>query len=313
MIVTVAICTWNRARLLDKTLAELHNLRIPPEIEWELLVVNNNCTDDTDDVVARHAKHLPLRRLFEPAQGLSNARNCAVAAARGDLILWTDDDVLVDSEWLAAYVSAAEKWPDAVYFGGTIEPWFEMPPPRWVRENVGLLIPTFSLRQLDGPDGPFPSDENPFGANIAFRRSAFDTFRFNPRLGVNGAHQLVGEEMELIQHLKEAGSQGVWVGSARVRHFLPAERVSTRFVWEWSRGLGRSYVRSGKLEPCAYLWGAPRWVWRRYWEMRLKACVCAPFRGPRWLKAYKQAAVLRGIIDEVRSLRSGNNTAIKSG
>ena len=98
------------------------NLTVPVGVKWELLVVNNRCTDDTDSVIARHQMRLPLRRLFEPEPGLSNARNCAVAAAQGDLMLWTDDDVLIDRDWLEAYVAAASKWPDAGYFGGRIEP-----------------------------------------------------------------------------------------------------------------------------------------------------------------------------------------------
>src|SRR5262245_53707365 len=86
MILTVAIWTWNRARLLDQTLARMRDLRVPAGGTWELLVVNNNCTDDTDAVIAKHASALPLVRLFEPKQGLSNARNCAVDHARGDLL-----------------------------------------------------------------------------------------------------------------------------------------------------------------------------------------------------------------------------------
>ncbi len=78
MNVTVAICTWNRAKLLDQTLTRMQQLRIPANVAWELLVVNNNCTDDTDAIIAGHESALPLRRLFEPKPGLSNARNFAV-------------------------------------------------------------------------------------------------------------------------------------------------------------------------------------------------------------------------------------------
>ena len=136
MRITVAICTWNRAELLDRTLSQMHNLRIPPGIEWELLVVNNNCTDDTDAVVARHAQVLPIRRLFEGSQGQSHSRNHALREAFGELIVWTDDDVLVDQDWLAAYVKAARDWPEASYFGGTITPWFAAPPPFWIERNL---------------------------------------------------------------------------------------------------------------------------------------------------------------------------------
>ena len=120
MDVTVAICTWNRAKLLDATLAQMCKLRIPSGITWELLVVDNNCTDDTPAVVERYADRLPVRRLDEKNQGMSYARNCAQRAAAADLLLWTDDDVLVDEDWLAAYVRAAARWPNAGYFGGLI-------------------------------------------------------------------------------------------------------------------------------------------------------------------------------------------------
>lgn len=89
MRITVAVCTWNRARLRDQTLAAMRQLQVPAGVEWELLVVNNNCTDATDDVIERHSTHLPIRRLFEVKQGHSHARNRAVAEATGELIVWT--------------------------------------------------------------------------------------------------------------------------------------------------------------------------------------------------------------------------------
>ena len=101
MIVSICVCTWNRAALLDQTLTAMRQLRIPVGVEWEILVVNNQCTDDTDLILSQHARRLPLRRLLEAKQGLSNARNCAVAGSLGELILWTDDDVVVDPEWLS--------------------------------------------------------------------------------------------------------------------------------------------------------------------------------------------------------------------
>ena len=139
MKITVIICTWNCAELLDRTLKSLRHLHIPEGVSWELLVVNNNSPDNTDAVLDQHMRHLPLRRLFEANQGLSNARNRALTEARGDLIIWTDDDVLVDPHWLAEYHAAAQNWPEAGYFGGMIEPIFEAPPPKWLRRNLDLL------------------------------------------------------------------------------------------------------------------------------------------------------------------------------
>lgn len=169
MRITVAICTWNRARLLDQTLAKMRHLRVPEGAEWELLVVNNNCTDDTDAVLSTHQGHLPLRRLFEAKQGQSNARNHAVACATGDLIVWTDDDVLVDSDWLVHYARAARDWPHVSYFGGTIDPWFSRTPPRWIRRHLRRLQGPFAIRQLGEETRLLHDDEEVFGANMAFR------------------------------------------------------------------------------------------------------------------------------------------------
>src|SRR4051794_24769648 len=145
MRVTVAICTWNRARSLDRTLKAFAGLRIPAGVTWELLVVNNNSTDDTDQVIAAHAAALPVRGLTEKRPGKSYAANAAIAAATGELILWTDDDVLVDPEFLAAYVTAANERPDAAFFGGTVEPLFEGSTPPWIERHVEFLSEVYAL------------------------------------------------------------------------------------------------------------------------------------------------------------------------
>ena len=128
MLITVAICTWNRSKLLDQTLTEMAKLEIPAGTEWELLVVNNNSTDDTDDVIAAHSGKLPTRRLLEKKQGHSNARNCALDHAKGDWIAWTDDDVLVDPKWLVGLCKGAGRLPEAAAIGGPIAPWFVTDP-----------------------------------------------------------------------------------------------------------------------------------------------------------------------------------------
>ena len=130
MYITVGICTWNRAHLLDQALTSMHKLRIPNGVEWELLIVNNNCTDDTDNVIAKHKAYLPVRRLFERQPAKSFALNHAIREARGEYILWTDDDALVDPGWVVAYSEAFNRWPNAAIFGGPVRPWFPCPPPK---------------------------------------------------------------------------------------------------------------------------------------------------------------------------------------
>ena len=101
---TVLIATYNRAALLDETLASLRRLRVSPHLRWEAIVVDNNSTDGTRAVVERHARDFPvtLRYLFEPAQGRSSALNTGIEAAAGDVLAFTDDDVRVAEGWLTA-------------------------------------------------------------------------------------------------------------------------------------------------------------------------------------------------------------------
>jgi glycosyltransferase involved in cell wall biosynthesis len=277
----------------------MRQLRIPEGHNWELLIVNNNSTDDTDDVIEKHAAYLPIQRLQEKLQGLSNARNCALAHTRGELLVWTDDDVLVDTEWLAAYVETAVKYPYAGYFGGAVEPWFETKPPGWVNRNLDILQGPFALRDLGPGIRPFVDRETPFGANMGFRNVDLRGFEFDPRVGRVGTGMLSGDETSLIDRLRAKGRAGIWIGTARVRHFIPAARMTTSYVWKFFHGLGRTQQLLSPYNRDVPLMGSgPRWIWRRFLLARTKSLLAAPTRGRWWLMNYIDAAVHRGILDE---------------
>ena len=105
MDISVIICSYNREDSLRKTLTRLCDLEIPPHLSWELLLVDNNSTDGTRQVCESFIPKLPVRYLFEPLQGVNRARNRAVAEAAGQLLLFTDDDVNMDRNWIAAFAS----------------------------------------------------------------------------------------------------------------------------------------------------------------------------------------------------------------
>jgi glycosyltransferase involved in cell wall biosynthesis len=303
MKVTVAICTWNRARLLDQTLAEMQKLRAPSGVQWEILVVNNNCCDDTDGVIARHSKRLPLRRLFESKPGKSYACNLAITEASGELILWTDDDVLVDPGLLDGYVEMARAWPDAAFFAGAIEPWFESKPPRWIRRHLASLKGVYVIADHSPEVRPLRQGEAVYGANMAFRSSVARQFSFNVNLGRIQGQLLGGDDTELVQRVTQSGYYGVWVPGARVKHFIPGERLTLSYVQKWYRDAGRNLVRRGSLGPCPSLLGAPRWAVVQYNIELAKSFLLSPGKGRRWLRAFTQAARLKGLIEESRELK----------
>jgi glycosyltransferase involved in cell wall biosynthesis len=310
MKVTVAICTWNRAALLDKTLSAMRQLQIPAGAEWELLIVNNRCEDDTDDVIEKHASELPLRRLFEPELGQSRARNTALDAAAGDLILWTDDDVIVDPRWLAEYCAAAERWPTASYFGGRILPWYECPPPSWVENNLSFLKGVLLVRDLGPEERPFRGGEEPSGASMMFRRSVFNSWRFEPRLGLVGQSPVRGEDTQLIDTLRNQGEVGVYAPLAVVQHFVPASRMTRQYLWQWAYGWGRGSVRRAKFSDRANARSKSRL------KLRIQQLRCAAHylsaqlrQHDSWPKHYHNLAMAAGMLAELRD-HDGNGAVV---
>jgi glycosyltransferase involved in cell wall biosynthesis len=311
MFLTVAICTWNRARLLDLTLTRMQDLRIPDGVTWELLVVNNNCTDDTDSIIEKHRPYLPLVRLFEPKQGHSNARNCAVDHAQGKLLVWTDDDVLVDPNWLSQYFAVFLSHPDSGYYGGPVDPWFETSPPRWLTRHWSRIHYIYAIRQLPGGDREFASKEYPYGANLAFRTDLLKSYRFDPNLGRLGSELRGYDEIQVIEGLRQAGFRGRWVSGARVKHFIAANRMTLKYVWDWYRWDGRvDFQRQGgPAEDSKTVLGRPRWLIRKYIEARMKAAGGCLTRGETWRAAFVDAAKWKGVLDLYAGTDRGRDAA----
>jgi len=169
---SVIVCTFNRADSLAQTLAALQAQTVPASLRWEVIVVDNNSRDRTRDLVERTTASWPLLRYeFEAAQGLSHARNRGVQCARGAVILFTDDDVLPEPDWIERVLSGlANHGADAC--GGYIAPIWEEPPPAWLTARFhGFLAVRMEGERSYEIDA---SSQTPYGANMAIRRDLFE-------------------------------------------------------------------------------------------------------------------------------------------
>jgi len=298
--ITVAICTWNRAALLDQTLACLAKLDVPAGLRWELIVVDNNSTDDTALVLAKHSDRLPLVSLKEAKQGHSHARNRAVAAARGPLVLWTDDDVLVPAHWLAEYVTAAARFPTASWFGGPVRPWFESPPPSWIADNLSELGICWALLDY-GPDvREMKPPEYVYGANIAFRTEVMKRFPFDPAYGRVGTQLSSGDETRVQDAVAAAGGHGVWIGTAPVDHFLPARRMTVSHARNILYWMGHRGYAPFADDAAPRILGAPRWLWKRYLTAAVHRRRLSLKKNPAWVAALKDEAKSAGLLRRFR-------------
>jgi glycosyltransferase involved in cell wall biosynthesis len=300
-VISVAVCTWNRASLLRECLQTMTRLRAPAGSSWELLVVNNNSSDDTDEVIASFAGRLPITGVREAQPGLSHARNAALAHARGDYVLWTDDDVLVDAGWLLAYAGAFERWPDAAVFGGPVQPRFEGDPPPWLLATWRSIGGAFAHRDLGSSPFRLGADaaDLPFGANYAVRMTEQRRFRYDPMLGRNQRSKVLlnGEETAVLKSILRSGGHGWWIPDARVEHRIPSDRQTTDYIRRYFEGHGRLGALLGAPGATKTLFGRPRWAWRQAIVEEMRFRLLHNRSAPEtWVPAMVKASEAWGVI-----------------
>jgi glycosyltransferase involved in cell wall biosynthesis len=266
MIISVVIATRDRAPLLEATLKALCDQQ-SPGCPFEILVVDNGSIDATASVVAEAARRssVPVIYLTEEKSGKSHALNTAVAPARGDLLAFTDDDVLPSAGWLAAFAQVfAETGAD--YAAGRILPLWEAPPPRWLTPSLHgvLAIPDGGTRRLTLRGTH--DQVMPIGANMAIRRHVLDSVGgWNPELGKLKNTLRTGEDHEFALRLVAAGFAGVYEPEACVLHRVPADRLRLGYFARWCYGNGQMAAGLEQDYPSTahYLLSVPRYLWRR--------------------------------------------------
>jgi glycosyltransferase involved in cell wall biosynthesis len=261
-MLTVLFATRNRAQILREVLDAFCQLQAPPT-GWKLIVVDNGSTDGTPQVLASFANRLPLTFLFEPRLGKNFALNTGLDSSQGDLIVFTDDDVFPNPDWLIRLREAADAQPTYSIFGGPILPRWEVPPPRWIRTLD--LAPIFAITPTDLQAGELPPHRatQVFGPNMAILASVFASgMRFDTSIGPQGESYAMGSETELVLRLARKGHKGWHVPDAVVEHFIRKEQLETSWVMRRAIRMGRGYRR---LHGAPRLWwGLPRTVYRSF-------------------------------------------------
>lgn len=235
MRVSVIIATFNRATLLETCLAYLERQPFAPGDE--IIVVDNGSTDRTARIVADAAARLevPVRYLFEPTPGKSEALARALEVAAGDVFVFTDDDVFVGPRWLQAIRDRMGD-PSVALMGGPVIALWGQTPPRWLHatENgAGPLSAPLALLNY-GPDVIDLGPRTVLGANMAARRDVMQRVGgFARHLGKLRGTLLSGEDHDLCRRVQAAGLRAVYDPAAPVRHWVPSERMRVRYYVSW--------------------------------------------------------------------------------
>lgn len=250
--VSVVVSTYNRAGRLGAALEAL--VAQATDVPYEIIVVDNNSTDATPQVVAEIAGRAAagkVRYAFEARQGLSYGRNTGIALASGAIIAFSDDDVRVAEDWIQQLKQVFDAHPETDYVGGRVLPHWIEPPPAW------LTTAHWSPLALQdyGPD-PLVSGRDRavclVGANLAFRRRVFDAVGlFTPALGriKDGIGSTEDHDMQL--RIWRHGMRGLYVAELVAHADVTPDRMTRAYHRRWHTGHGRhcALMRLRELVP----------------------------------------------------------------
>ena len=245
MEISIVICTANRANDLRDTLASLAGVRWSGSVE--LLVVDNRSTDETRPLVADASRGypFPLRYLYEGAEGKYAALNSGIKAARGQIIVATDDDARFEPDWLERAADGLSRY-GCEFVGGRVLPLWGAPKPEWLAETNGLHTKVIALLDHGNTAREFGRGISwPLGVNVAYRRDVFERVGlFDSRLGRKAGTLRNQAQREWHLRARAAGARGFYLPDMVVHHLVAPERLQKRYFrrWLYWHGISRAML-----------------------------------------------------------------------
>lgn len=288
-MISAIVCTYNRDKYIYNVLQSIA-LNDYPRNLYEIVLVNNNSTDRTQDECQRFQADYPdvqFHYYVETNQGLSHARNCGIRHAQGDLLVYVDDDATVNTQYLRTYAdffarkAGGEQLPDgtpghspadplAVAAGGPILPVYETQEPDWMSHYTRQLI-TGKL-YLGDKEKEFPHGAFPGGGNACYRKSVFDSVGlFNVDLGRKGNSLIGAEEKDLFDKMTTRGMKFYYLPNAILYHIIPEKKLTNDYFRRLTYSIGVSErYRTQQISQKKYLnrlwkecikWGGTLVLW----------------------------------------------------
>ena len=255
--ISVIICTWNRSASLRATLLSLHEQSVPSETIVDVIVVDNNSTDDTRAEVDRLCsawRRGTLRYVFEKRQGKQFALNTGIAACDSEILAFTDDDILFPGGWISSICNLFSDPRIDLAGGRTLLAWPEGGPPRWYAKEMAAILGGVDLgsqRLLPPPDGYAPA-----GANLVVRRTLFE------QTGIFSESHFRHMDYEFGLRCREAGVCVVYEPALEVVAPVDPRMLSRRYFRRWSFKAGFSGPDEQEGDGRSFL-SVPRWVYRQ--------------------------------------------------
>jgi len=254
-MISVIICTYNREKYIYNVLKSIATNDYPRE-NYEIVLVDNNCTDNTRSECNRFVQDFPdviFRYFVETSQGLSHARNRGIKESTGELLVYVDDDAFVNKAYLQTYAIFFEQHPEIDAAGGPIIPQYETEEPSWMSPIIKALLTGY--KYLGDKVKEFPKNDFPGGGNAAYRASVFDKVGlFNVELGRKGDSLVGAEEKDIFDKMTTQGMRFYYLPTAILYHIIPEKKLSKEHFDQLTFSIGKSErIRTLNISKTKYL------------------------------------------------------------
>jgi len=268
LYISVIICTYNRSSSLKIVLDGILTQQEVDSLGYEVIVVDNNSSDDTAAVIDFYEKKFggKLRHFFEGQGGITAARNRGITEAHGNFLAFTDDDVRVDSRWLFNIAKVCRET-EADAIGGRFLADYPENTPRWIIDNADILNGPIVLYDYGEQLYPYKDFMLPFiGANMIIKKAALaDCGAFRVDLGLGSVSGSGGEDTEIFRRLVRNNKRIYYSGEILVWHPVTPNRMTLRYMAKWSIRHGKYFVvieRKKNQEDLIFCFGVPRYIFR---------------------------------------------------
>jgi len=269
MDVSIVISTFHRDESLKKTLESLASID-SDGLHWEVLLIDNAGQRSTQELINRFKDKVSISYYIEKTQGKNYALNHGIPFALADLLVFTDDDVIVDQNWLKELWAGVVRWPEHNVFGGKILPHWpngkRLPPD--IDKN--FYYSAYAISNEHYQEGPIPATKV-WGPNMAIRRKLFESGRqFNTDIGPSGKNYIMGSETELTSRLEKMGHESIHLPKAFVYHQIRENQLKPKWMFDRAFRLGRSDSYYELQAEAVKVNGVPRYLYRLLFASGLK-------------------------------------------
>lgn len=287
MRISVIICTFDRCQLLRDVLEGVAKSQVPEEIDWEVVVIDNNSSDETAEIVQGFTIRYPgrFRYVLEPRQGKSFALNTGIRETQGDVLAFVDDDVSVEPTWLWSLCRSLQEGEWGGVGGRTLLGDSSTPPP-WLALSGPYSLAGVLGAAFDLGDGLCEMHRAPYGANMAYRREMFirhGVFRTDLGPSANRSVPRPNEDTEFGRRIIAAGERLIYAPAAIVHHPVSQSRIKKEYFLSWWYDYGRATVRETGRRPDIL------GIQRRYWSVANIAVKCLLPSVTRWVFSVEPA------------------------